>query len=419
MQSCDRPDGKGEAVTEQAGPFAPKAVFDALSGREFDLTELDGQHVPGFQSVIEEGGRWTHRRPDFILNLSEKAIADWICEESETPAHYLCRHCDTLVFAQNGTLDWTGDWGCETIRFRTQFMDSYLSPSYQTIFPGPKPRLHVRDGIRRLSLDTLHFDDIEVVHEPVFLATPLEPDNWGRWVATVIQKALLYRRFGSGRRFFCRARHGWQRAVLNALGIPDERILDHDPGRTYLCHDLLTTRYSVASMVVSPQARAHYEEIRLDLGSNIGPSGKRLFVSRRSASRKRPRYRVLANEDALIGALASGHFEIYEPELHSFQDQVRTFAAAEAVACLGGAALYNVVFCRPGTRVVTLESSDRFIRPHSRLIASMGFDYGVVFGTEDPDDPAPLHKRWSLDIAATVQALDRFFTTTHASVTAP
>jgi hypothetical protein len=70
--------------------------------------------------------------------------------------------------------------------------------------------------------------------------------------------------------------------------------------------------------------------------------------------------------------------------------------------------MFNVVFCKPGTRIVTIESTAGFIGAHARLFASMGHRYGVIFGREDPADPAPSHRRWRIDIAPAVQAIERF-----------
>ena len=101
-------------------------------------------------------------------------------------------------------------------------------------------------------------------------------------------------------------------------------------------------------------------------------------------------------------------FTIIEPESLPFAEQVRIFANAKLVVCLGGAALYNIVFCRPKTHVITIESSDLFIRPHSRLLGSAGVLYGVVFGEQIQQDPTPVHKSWVVDIKSVINAIGAF-----------
>ena len=110
----------------------------------------------------------------------------------------------------------------------------------------------------------------------------------------------------------------------------------------------------------------------------------------------------MTNEDALIVAMVGLGFEIHEPEKLSIPDQIRLFREAELVVGLGGAAFFNVVFCRPGTRVVSIESSTQFVDGHARLFASSGHRFAFVFGRQDETDPQPVHKRWTIDVEGVV-----------------
>src|SRR5436853_122592 len=90
------------------------------------------------------------------------------------------------------------------------------------------------------------------------------------------------------------------------------------------------------------------------------------------------------------------------------QDQIAAFARAKLVVSLGGAALYNTVFCKPGTKVITIESSPNFLDPHSRLLSSLGHSYGLILGRQDPTDPTPVHKRWVVDVNRVCAAIRDF-----------
>ncbi len=386
-----------------------KHALDTFRGKSFCLREPTTNAIPGLLATLEPEVDWFHTPPDFVTNLSGKLIGDWIVQRQRRPATYLCKDDNVILFAQNSTLDKNGVWACESQLFRTQFLRSYLQPAYQANHPGPKPNLTEIDKSWSLSLENLINQDVEVIDEPVFLATPLEPDNWGRWIATVVTKTNLFHGFGSSRKFLCRVGPVWQRALLNDLGISNDRIMVHEPGRTYFCRDLMTVRYSATSMVnsnlsksiysqISAERRLRYPDIKID----------RIFISRLARSQQKKSYRVLQNESELIQRLLERDFRIIEPENYSFSEQVAMFAAAKTVVALGGAGLYNVVFSNPGTRVVTLEASDTFIRPHSRLIASMGHKYGVIFGREDATDRAVAHKRWSVNVDEVTRILDCF-----------
>jgi len=89
------------------------------------------------------------------------------------------------------------------------------------------------------------------------------------------------------------------------------------------------------------------------VATNVPPanraSPRHLYIDR-SHSRLRP----LVNERDLVAPLAAMGFAIVRPETMSVADQVRLFRGAETIVAPHGAALTNLGFCRPGTRVIEL-----------------------------------------------------------------
>lgn len=77
-------------------------------------------------------------------------------------------------------------------------------------------------------------------------------------------------------------------------------------------------------------------------------SGKRIYVRRNAGLRK------LINDQDISEMLSTAGFDIVAPEQLSFTDQVRLFSQAELVIGATGAALANLIFCAPGTRVHVL-----------------------------------------------------------------
>lgn len=75
--------------------------------------------------------------------------------------------------------------------------------------------------------------------------------------------------------------------------------------------------------------------------------GEKLYITRENAARRR-----VSNESELWAQLESRGFVKLSLEALSWREQVAAFAAARVVVAPHGAGLANVVFCRPGTRVV-------------------------------------------------------------------
>jgi capsular polysaccharide biosynthesis protein len=151
---------------------------------------------------------------------------------------------------------------------------------------------------------------------------------------------------------------------------------------------------------------------RILAAAAIDPAGgaKRIYITRRGSQK-----RVLVNELDLETALAARGFTIVRPEALSVRDQIALFHQAELIVAPAGAALANVLFCRPGAKVIELQPSN-FIGVWVRNIALLvGVDWRAFFA------PSPLsetevylegHHRpnaefsWRLDLPGFLAFLD-------------
>lgn len=143
---------------------------------------------------------------------------------------------------------------------------------------------------------------------------------------------------------------------------------------------------------------------------DIEAGAKKIYVSRLGSLK-----RILVNEAELEAALGARGFTIVKPETLSVREQVAMFHQADVVVAPAGAALANVLFCRPGAKVIELQPSN-FIGVWVRNIALLiGVDWRAFFA------PSPLtetevflegHHRpsaefsWRLDLPAFLAFLD-------------
>ena len=125
-------------------------------------------------------------------------------------------------------------------------------------------------------------------------------------------------------------------------------------------------------------------------------AGRRLYVRRAST------YRALTNE-SLIEEMLSGHgFEIVSPGELSFSAQVKLFAEAEHVVMPTGAAVTNIAWCRPGTRVLIFIADHPFIQPMlwQHLGESAGVDIRYMRGPRTYSNPnlPDVHDDFAIDL---------------------
>lgn len=89
---------------------------------------------------------------------------------------------------------------------------------------------------------------------------------------------------------------------------------------------------------------------------------RRLFIDRESSSSKR-----IVNQNELMEILIKYDFEIFKPEDHSVLEQISTFRNSNFIIGAHGAALANLMFCKPQTNVIEIRSkfhNGSFSAPH-------------------------------------------------------
>lgn len=93
-----------------------------------------------------------------------------------------------------------------------------------------------------------------------------------------------------------------------------------------------------------------YEWLRRRFGADQreGAGHRKIFISRQGSTRG------VANLREVEGALQADGWEIVDPGVLSFGEQVETFKQARIIAGIHGAGMTNILWAPPGTRVVEL-----------------------------------------------------------------
>jgi hypothetical protein len=116
----------------------------------------------------------------------------------------------------------------------------------------------------------------------------------------------------------------------------------------------------------------------------------------------------MLNETELIERLRPLGFDIVEPQYLTAVEQIAAFASADLVVGPSGSGMFNAVFCRPGTKLIDIESEPHWIYPHSCLFASAGLQYGIFEGLAADRDWSVHHKPWRVNIEALLRRIATF-----------
>ncbi len=121
----------------------------------------------------------------------------------------------------------------------------------------------------------------------------------------------------------------------------------------------------------------------------------RLYISREKCH-----YRKLRNEAEIWPELEKQGFEKVFLEDLTLEQQIRKLQSADVVLGVHGAGFANVLFCRPGTRIIEIQDPED-PNPHFYALAALlGLDYCLLIG--DVDAAAESHFR---DISVSQSAL--------------
>jgi hypothetical protein len=213
-----------------------------------------------------------------------------------------------------------------------------------------------------------------IADERLLIANSEQP-NYGHYLLDIVPLIHL----GAGMRapMLTWTLKPWQRALIARLDVPDGLIREIKARPVFLEQPVVSNRHSgVSSQNVHPQHREAFAAILANVTRALGPleTPKRVLVCRSLANS-----RNLDNRAEMIAALKGLGFAAIQPETLSFDEQVLTFAGADIVVTEFGAAMANVMFCRPGTKIVEIIAEGQHDPWSSHLAAMLDLEHVVLF----------------------------------------
>ncbi len=233
-------------------------------------------------------------------------------------------------------------------------------------------------------------------------------DNYFHWNIDALARfdpAMLHNASGAARPLLISQPHAvWQQQGLDLLPVADHPVLRLDD-RAVIAVDRLVSVPSLSGggFFVHPAALRPFQAWRERLGP-LPDGPKSIYVSRQDSGQ-----RLLVNEPAVIEMVTAAGFQVVSLTGMPVAEQVQLFAGARRVIGPHGAGLTNLVFCRPGARVLELHMDGYVQWAFRRLAGLAGLQYGCVIGTTNEawHDWAHLNS-WTIDIDQLRSVLEVF-----------
>ncbi len=219
--------------------------------------------------------------------------------------------------------------------------------------------ISLREQMRRFNVRTLK--NPTKVEGRVAMITQ---DGWYcyfHWLTEVLGRLILLEDAGVEYDWLYVTNHfSFMRELLELWGVDAQKIIQPLGKDKYIEADELIVPSLVATVsprIVRPLASYVQpwvvERIREKLlpFASLNPDGKekekRIFISRKDAHMRR-----VLNEDEVFALFEPLGFKRYDLSFLSVQQQMRLFHGADIVVASHGAGLANLLFARPGTRVI-------------------------------------------------------------------
>jgi capsular polysaccharide biosynthesis protein len=227
--------------------------------------------------------------------------------------------------------------------------------------------------------------------------------NYAHWVTCTLPAWLYFRNdlLPTGAKLIVGKCNRFQNEALELLGIP-ESALFHMP-LEIVEFEALSMLSPIdmwcAGLYVGAMGRAIADMATAGGGR---PLPGRVYLSRRDIATRR-----LLNESRAEAMLVHHGFAPVLCSELNFADQVRHMASADIVVALHGAALGNIIFCRPGTRVIEV-FPEYCAQPHFRVLAHLArLQYGFVQGTSfEPENARRTNNTWDGDFVIDIGLLE-------------
>ena len=142
---------------------------------------------------------------------------------------------------------------------------------------------------------------------------------------------------------------GFHFETLETLGITEERLISSFHQRNIVADRVLAPSLTRPTWAVPTWVVEYLQFAFPPLRPSASTQSSRLYITRKSTD-----HGVVSNEDRLTSQLRKRGFEPVTMEDFSTREKAWLLGQAEAVLSVSGAGLSNVVFCRPGTKVVEI-----------------------------------------------------------------
>ena len=242
----------------------------------------------------------------------------------------------------------------------------------------------------------------------VALLCSTEPSNYGSFIFRILPKIHTLMTTQLDCKIIVPVYAQTMLELLALCGLDETRIVRHYADSIYKLEHAVMLSLRNSQGFLDQQSLNLFSELRASYG--VPSQGRRLYITRKNVGIKSnaASSRLMRNEEEVIHAMKHHDFEVVEPSSLSAIEQIKLFSSAELIVGPSGSALFNAVFCHPGTKLIDIESEPHWIHAHMCLFGSLGLDYGIFEATADDHDFNTVHKPFVVAVDTLINTIREF-----------
>lgn len=238
------------------------------------------------------------------------------------------------------------------------------------------------------------------------------PDNYYHWMFDILPRIHLLQESGLKiDKYIVNCTHKFQYQSLELLGITPQMCIA-DSVNLHLQAEKLVVASLPGGQGNPPRWACDFLREKLlgpilqtkrnnFLSTPQAELGRKLYISRADAPGRR-----VTNEDEVLGILKPKGFRSITLDGLSVHEQALLFHNAQAIVAPHGAALTNLVFCRPGTPVIELFTSGWTYPIYNFISAHCDLRLGCLFGQGERPLPANSGQHYQEDMTVNIAELE-------------
>ena len=264
---------------------------------------------------------------------------------------------------------------------------------------GPTPFDKEDTGLTRLDDRTFDISfegrpGVQVEDKTLSLCS-FEPGNYGSFLFRVLPK--LASREVNGSKLLAPCYSQSMRHLLELFGVAPGAIIPQDTRVLYRLRDVAIPSVRNPHALLDKELLALYRGLREKFGTRS--RARKIYVSRLGWTlSEASKTRIMLNENELATRLAAIGFDILRPHEMTIKDQIEAFSSADLVVGPAGSAMFNAVFCHPGTVLVDIELQPHWVFAHQCLFSSCGLRFGIFEAKANSLKLSRPHKPFTINI---------------------